>query len=87
MFLFSMTEGIRLGLLEEKAYESSVLKAWQGLSGYIDEEWRITDVCAGTSFGDRDWYLNRPKVTGDPHGQAALLWSASSMLTWMVPSH
>ena len=47
MFLFSMTEGIRLGLLKEKAYESSVLKAWQGLSGYIDEEWRISDVVPG----------------------------------------
>lgn len=87
MFLFSMTEGIRLGLLEEKAYESSVLKAWQGLSGYLDEEWRITEVCAGSSYGNREWYLNRPRLTGDPHGQAALLWSASSMLTWIVPSH
>ncbi len=80
MFLFSMSEGVRLGLLQEKKYTDPVQKAWQGLSKYIDEEWRITEVCAGTSFGDRDWYLKRPRLTGDPHGQASLLWASSSLV-------
>ena len=80
MFLFSMTEGVRLGLLQKQIYSDPVQKAWHGLSKYIDEEWRITQVCAGTSFGDRNWYLNRPRLTGDPHGQAALLWAASSLV-------
>ncbi len=83
MFLFSMIEGIRYGLLPSTPYINTVEKGWQGLSKYIDEEWRIMDVCAGTSYGDREWYLNRPRLTGDPHGQAALLWSASSLLSSM----
>ena len=80
MFLFSMTEGIRNGLLPSNLYTTPVVAGWQGLSEYIDEDWRITEVCAGTSYGDREWYLNRPRLTGDPHGQAALLWTASSLL-------
>jgi rhamnogalacturonyl hydrolase YesR len=80
MFLFSMIEGIRNGLLPSGSYIDPVVKGWEGISKYIDGEWRINEVCVGTSFGDREWYLNRPRSTGDPHGQAALLWSASSLL-------
>lgn len=80
MFLFSMTEGIRNGILPSKKYTNTVVKGWQGLSEFIDAEWRINEVCAGTSYGDREWYLNRPRLTGDPHGQAPLLWVTSSLL-------
>jgi unsaturated rhamnogalacturonyl hydrolase len=81
MFLFSMTEGIRLGILPSNQYTNPVVKGWQDLSEYIDAEWRIKEVCAGTSYGaDREWYLNRPRLTGDPHGQAPLLWVTSSLL-------
>lgn len=80
MFLFSMTEGIRNGILPSEKYTDPVEKGWQGLSEYIDAEGRINEVCAGTSYGDREWYLNRPRLTGDPHGQAPLLWVISSLL-------
>ena len=81
MFLFSMIEGIRSGILPANQYTNAVVKGWQGLSEYIDAEWRIKEVCAGTSYGeDREWYLNRPRLTGDPHGQAPVLWVASSLL-------
>jgi len=80
MFLFAMNEGIANGLLPAETYYGHVVKGWQGLSGYIDGEWRIMDVCAGTSYGDREWYLNRPRLTGDPHGQAPLLWVTSSLM-------
>ncbi len=81
MFLFSMTEGFRLGILPSNQYTNAVVKGWQGLSEYIDGEWRIREVCAGTSYGkEREWYLNRPRLTGDPHGQAPLLWVTSSLL-------
>jgi hypothetical protein len=62
---------------------SGVLFLALGLSEFIDEEWRITEVCAGSSYGHRDWYLNRPRLTGDPHGQAPLLWATSSLLKAM----
>jgi rhamnogalacturonyl hydrolase YesR len=83
MFLFSMTEGIRKGILPPDEYLNAVIKGWQGLREYIDGQWRITEVCAGTSYGDREWYLNRPRLTGDPHGQAPLLWVTSSLLEAM----
>ncbi len=83
MFLFSMTEGVRNGILPSEKYTDPVVKGWQGLSEFIDAEWRIKEVCAGTSYGDREWYLNRPRLTGDPHGQAPLLWVTSSLLKAM----
>jgi rhamnogalacturonyl hydrolase YesR len=55
MFLFSMCEGIRIGILPADPYAETVVKGWQGLSDYIDADWRINEVCAGTSFqNDRD---------------------------------
>jgi len=81
MFLFSMTEGVRYGILPSDEYTDPVISGWQALSEFIDGDWRITEVCAGTSYQeDRDWYLNRPRLTGDPHGQAPLLWATASLL-------
>lgn len=81
MFLYAMSEGVRNGWLISESYSTAVEKAWNALSGYVDSEWRITEVCAGTAVkNSREFYLNRPRITGDPHGQAPLLWAASSLL-------
>ena len=49
--------------------------------GYIDQNGDITSVCAGTNkLNDLDYYLARPRSTGDLHGQAPVLWCASALL-------
>ena len=39
------------------------------------------DVCAGTGWrNSRAHYMGRPRVNGDPHGQAPLLWLCAALL-------
>jgi hypothetical protein len=41
----------------------------------------VTSVCSGTNkLNDLSYYLARPRRTGDFHGQAPILWSASALL-------
>jgi len=38
------------------------------------------DVCVGTNKNaDREHYLKRPRINGDPHGQAPMLWLAGAL--------
>lgn len=82
MFIYSMTEGVKNGWLPAP-FEAAVLKTWETLIDYVDEDWRLREVCIGTGFGNREFYLNRPRETGNAHGQAPLLWAAASMLNWL----
>ena len=62
-------------------YGPAARKAWLGLVKYIDETGNIREVCAGTHKGDTvEYYLDRPRNTGDLHGQAPMLWTASALL-------
>jgi unsaturated rhamnogalacturonyl hydrolase len=75
MFAFSMTRGIDLGLLKGKKYKNSVNKAWEAIVAHVNKAGEIREVCVGTNkMNDRDFYLERPRVVGDFHGQAPLLW-------------
>ena len=81
MFGYAMTVGVKKGILKGKQYSESSLKAWVALTDYINEEGKISNVCVGTPKGkDLDFYLKRPTVTGDLHGQAPVLWFAYSLL-------
>lgn len=81
MFGYAMTVGVKKGLLPAKKFEPAFQKAWLALTGYINDEGRITDVCVGTGQStDINYYLDRPKTTGDFHGQAPVLWFAYSLL-------
>ncbi len=51
------------------------------LRTYINEDGKIREVCVGTGQSkDTNFYLTRPRVTGDLHGQAPILWFAYSLL-------
>lgn len=77
MFGFAMSLGVRKGLLPEDPYTTAYLKAWNALTGYIGEDGKIREVCVGTGQSkDMEFYLTRPRVTGDLHGQAPVLWFA-----------
>jgi unsaturated rhamnogalacturonyl hydrolase len=81
MFLYSMSQGVNKGWLPYKGYGADVKKAWRALAGYVDEQGRLKEVCVGTGRGNtREYYMARPRQTGDPHGQAGLLWAASSII-------
>ncbi|MGC4101879.1 glycoside hydrolase family 88/105 protein [Ferruginibacter sp.] len=81
MFSFAMITGVKNGWLSVKDYGNAALKGWLALTTYINEEGLITDVCEGTGAkNDRQYYLDRKKITGDFHGQAPVLWCASALL-------
>jgi rhamnogalacturonyl hydrolase YesR len=81
MFTFAMVTGVKNGWLDAKTYGPAARRAWLALIGYIDQHADTTSVCAGTNkLNDLNYYLTRPRMTGDFHGQAPVLWSASALL-------
>ena len=81
MFTFAFVTGVKKGWLPAKTYGPAARKAWLGLVKHIDDKANVTDVCEGTNKGfSVQYYLDRKRLTGDLHGQAATLWSAMALL-------
>jgi len=81
MFAFAFITGVKKGWLDAKAYGPAARRAWIALVGYVNADADVSDVCVGTGAGDSvPYYLARPRSTGDLHGQAPMLWSASALL-------
>lgn len=81
MFDFAMVTGVKQGWLDEQTYGPAARKAWLGLVSELDADANLRDVCVGTNKGQtRDFYLQRPRETGNLHGQAPLLWTAAALL-------
>jgi unsaturated rhamnogalacturonyl hydrolase len=81
MFGYALSVGVKKGILTDPAYTGAYQNAWKTLTEYIDDQGRVTEVCAGTGkSSDIEYYLNRPRMTGDLHGQASILWFAGSII-------
>jgi len=81
MFLYAIVTGVKNGWLDKKIYGAAARKGWMALIGYLNENNDLTEVCAGTNIqNSRDHYMNRPRIIGDLHGHAPLLWCATALL-------
>ncbi|WP_438481679.1 glycoside hydrolase family 88/105 protein [Oleiharenicola lentus] len=91
MFVFAFVSGVKHGWLDEKTYAPAARKAWLKLVSYLDENSAVREVCIGTNKSRQqtktddlavqyEFYMKRPRATGDLHGQAPLLWSAAAFL-------
>jgi unsaturated rhamnogalacturonyl hydrolase len=81
MFAFSMVTGVKNGWLDANTYAPAARKAWLGLVKHLDKDANIRDVCVGTNKGfSLEYYRNRALRTGDLHGQAPILWTATALL-------
>ena len=81
MFTYAMITGTKQGWLKGDANAKAARKGWLALQSYINEEGAISNVCKGTGQrNDINYYLTRPRLTGDPHGQAPLMWCAVALL-------
>jgi rhamnogalacturonyl hydrolase YesR len=81
MFTFAMVTGVKNGWLEASVFGPAARRAWLALVGYIDQNADVTAVCEGTNkLDDLDYYSSRKRRTGDFHGQAPVLWTASALL-------
>jgi hypothetical protein len=81
MFGYAMAVGVRRHILTGPAYAAAVRRAWTALAAHVGPDGRLAGVCVGTGQSkDAAYYLGRPTMTGDLHGQAALLWFAAEMM-------
>lgn len=81
MFTFAMIEGVRRGWLAEETYGPVARRGWIALAGFVDQNADVTNICAGTNKENSyEYYMARPRRTGDFHGQAPVLWAARALL-------
>jgi rhamnogalacturonyl hydrolase YesR len=90
MFAFALVTGVKEGWLDQKTYGPAARRAWLGLVKHLDAESNVSEVCIGTNKAFQEvgpdletqlkFYLDRPRKTGDLHGQAPILWTASALL-------
>ena len=81
MFSYAFVVGVRRGWLPAETYGPAARNAWLALVDSLDADAGLRDVCVGTPTGsDAQHYLDRPRVDGDLHGQAPMLWTAAALL-------
>lgn len=81
MFAFALITGVKKGWLPKKTYGPAARKAWLGLVNHIDADANVKDVCEGTNKGPSvQYYMDRKRLTGDLHGQAATMWATMALL-------
>ena len=81
MFTCAMVTGVKSGWLDANTYGKAARAAWLGLVSNLDKDANVADVCAGTNkLNDLAYYLTRPRIRGDLHGQAPILWSAAALM-------
>lgn len=81
MFTYATITGTKHGWLEGDEYRPAVQKAWNALCAHLDGDANLREICTGTGQRDNiDYYLNRPRVLGDLHGQAPMLWCVCELL-------
>ena len=92
MFTFAMAVGVKHGWLDTADYKEAAKKGFIAMCGYLDDKANLKEVCIGTNKKpDTQYYLDRPRETGNLHGQAALPLMARILqnrdnVRWRIPS-
>ncbi len=90
MFAFAFVQGVKHGWLEPEIYGPAARKAWLGLVPYLDTAANIRETVVGTNKASQEvgpdlavqkkYYFDRPRRTGDLHGQSPMMWTAAALL-------
>ena len=81
MFTYSFIIGVKNGWLDAKEYAPAARKAWMAMVAYVNDKGAVAEVCVGTNKkNDKQYYYDRPRRTGDYHGQAPYLWCVNALL-------
>ena len=81
MFAYAFITGVRHGWLEGRLYAPAAKKAWIALCAKLDEYGNLPETCCGTGKkNDHQYYFDRIRCHGDPHGQAPMLWCAVALM-------
>jgi rhamnogalacturonyl hydrolase YesR len=80
MFTYAMIVGVKHGWLGAE-YGPVARRGWLALCEKIDAKGDLHEICVGTNQSqDKQFYLDRPRQTGDLHGQAPVLWCAWALV-------
>lgn len=97
MFAYALISGVKAGWLDPATYGPPARAAWLALTAKLTAEGRLQSISdwaykpsshqGGPSYaGDEEnYYFERPKLTGDNHGQAPMLWIAAELLRPLTP--
>jgi rhamnogalacturonyl hydrolase YesR len=81
MYIFALATGVEQGWLPPEPYRNAAERAWLALTGYVDDDGRVSEVSHGTCSSQLKKYLCTERYpVGDFHGQAALLWAATALI-------
>ncbi|MCW0484554.1 glycoside hydrolase family 88/105 protein [Gaoshiqia sediminis] len=81
MFTYALITGVKQGWLDAEKYAPVARKAWMALVPYVDKKGAVSEVCVGTNKKyDKQYYYDRPRRTGDYHGQAPFLWCIVALM-------
>lgn len=81
MFAFAMVVGVKKGLLPSDPFTKAYTKAWKALNSYLGSDGKLSEICVGTGQSmDVGYYMDRPRITGDLHGQAPMLWLVYALM-------
>lgn len=81
MFTYALIVGVKHGWLNAEEYAPVARKAWMALVPYVDKKGAVSDICVGTNKkNDKKYYYDRPRHTGDYHGQAPYMWCVLALL-------
>lgn len=97
MFAYALISGVKAGWLDAATYGPPARAAWLALTAKLTTDGRLGDISdwaykpeshqGGPTYeGDEEnYYFERPKLTGDNHGQAPMLWAAAELLRPLAP--
>lgn len=92
MFTYAFVIGVRSGWLDSSTYGLAARAAWLALVAKLSVDGQLQDISdwaykplsheGGPTYAadEENYYFQRPRLSGDNHGQAPLLWSAAALL-------
>ena len=84
MFLYALITGVHLGILPNEEYIPAIEKGWNALCTYVNDKGETLNTVMWTNARkNRRYYTLRPRIKGDYHGQAAVLWASTALIKWM----
>lgn len=87
LFVYTLAKAVQFGLAGEEAVIAA-RRGFEGLTEIVewDEQGRLLlpDICIGTSAGDYENYVTRPKVKNDLHGVGAFVMACVEMRSLMT---
>ncbi|GGH19024.1 glycoside hydrolase family 88/105 protein [Paenibacillus segetis] len=82
LFIYTIAKAVKHGIVSDEVINAAS-RGYEGLIRVIqwDPQGRLVlpDICIGTSAGDYENYVTRPKVTNDLHGVGALIMACVEM--------